>query len=183
MGFVKETIEVVVKFGFEQLELSRIQALIDENNINSAKAAKRAFSEYVPEGKMDEILNSDSKSQALNRFQGNIAVFRIHQTLSDAGSVMQEIFRIFLKSNFVIDNIFFPVIYAWQHDINPQFDFENLIKELSGTEDKLFSIIYGTVSGIKGNIGVNNRMTYSFVPDEMEKILPALPNMEKNSVK
>lgn len=36
-GFMKEAVEKVLEFGFEEMQLNRIEALIDENNIPSKK--------------------------------------------------------------------------------------------------------------------------------------------------
>lgn len=36
-GFMKETVKKIIEFGFEEMQLNRIEALIDENNIPSKK--------------------------------------------------------------------------------------------------------------------------------------------------
>lgn len=36
-GFMKEALEKIIEFGFEEMKLNRIEALIDENNIPSKK--------------------------------------------------------------------------------------------------------------------------------------------------
>ncbi|MCD1116025.1 GNAT family N-acetyltransferase [Chryseobacterium turcicum] len=39
-GFMKEALEKIIEFGFEEMKLNRIEALIDENNIPSKKLLK-----------------------------------------------------------------------------------------------------------------------------------------------
>lgn len=55
-GFATEAIRIATRFGFEQLKLHRIQAVVDAANVRSAKALERAG--FVREGVAREKLST-----------------------------------------------------------------------------------------------------------------------------
>lgn len=138
---------------------------------------KEAFSEYIDPKVIEDILHNQENFSRTKLEKRRIGFFLLY--IHEEKNFLESLSKLFdysIEKSFLIDTIFPPILFltigALEHDnINLENSLNDYLNNIPCEIKPILKGIYGIDNCLTGNIGSNQRMSFtSLLPDFPEKI-------------